>query len=955
MDLNEQNEQKGPEILDEYPQGTILPPLMLGGDVDVEALSDDQTVCVKHPLGYFKMGRERYEALNGAVDTDLTYVAADERMFYLRDGLYGEEGVKKWMREFDGDSELTKVLVAIIALEGRGGYVNGNELIDFLAGYFERFEGQRRGVVFGLLGNLSKKTKGSEFKYNIDRVGETYAWDENNDFCGCDDEVPGLRDFVEKGLEEVQKGVIEIRSSIIELVDEINDNPPNDYVEMAEICGRVNQILDHVEDEDVYQYLNEFRLKVKRMIYCNQTKNSRWTGFKWKDKETAKNNVDQTIRKYLGLPDVVPEKGSPEWNFFRGKLLSILGVDMEMLSLHLAYKPFRGTRFYGSFLEVLIDVFDEDYDIKDQLEKRRLRRVFTWSTKERTLDNVRSEVIDRLGLSEESPEFGSPEWLECRRKLLSITSRQMKSWGLKGSWSGGRWFVSFLDVLEAVFDEDYYVKDSLIARKDGRGLKLNKLRDVFGTCDDLTKISAKRLLISVFYRYPEGTVLSLSSLLDDIGHDLDGVDKSIFEMEVFQTLEKIVDDKFEVYGCRLKKHLLGYYMDYDRDQKDNPDFIFSSSSKWLSKIEGIDNVKGWVEGFTTEYFLSYYIASYLAVKGVNVFVSVDELYDEVSQIYYKKVRKDRFVNCIKWLVGATQEKSKDFIIVDKNGEFGLVKKASNYVDEKDVEFIDSDLCEENDFVEEDVPDELVSFAEYGEDVLKLIAGYRNGDRRMGNEFMRVSMEAARRWIRAWGYVQSVDMDELMQESLVYVMGIADKYDPKCGIAFWPYCYNRVRPLLSRFVKKHKKVVNVSYGHIDKVGRGEATHFELSLDEAFSSDTSGTLYNVLGVSDGGFSELEDASSLENIVLELRRLLFKLRRNSYSIEANLVIRRNANWAVHYLTTNKWVESGRFVSAGMNKGINYDELALQSGVSKSAVSHAIRGIVSDVLPKLRRMYDA
>ena len=207
MDLNEQNEQKGPEILDEYPQGTILPPLMLGGDVDVEALSDDQTVCVKHPLGYFKMGRERYEALNGAVDTDLTYVAADERMFYLKDGLYGEEGVKKWMREFDGDSELTKVLVAIIALEGRGGYVNGNELIDFLAGYFERFEGQRRGVVFGLLGNLSKKTKGSEFKYNIDRVGETYAWDENNDFCGCDDEVPGLRDFVEKGLEEVQKGV----------------------------------------------------------------------------------------------------------------------------------------------------------------------------------------------------------------------------------------------------------------------------------------------------------------------------------------------------------------------------------------------------------------------------------------------------------------------------------------------------------------------------------------------------------------------------------------------------------------------------------------------------------------------------------------------------------------------------------------------------------------------------
>jgi len=239
MDLNEQNEQKGPEILDEYPQGTILPPLMIGGDVDVESLSDDQNICVKHPLGYFKMGREYHASLNGNVDQELTYVAADGRMFYLRDGLYGEDGVREWMGQIEAyrknPSSLLSVFGALLLLEKEGRFVSLDEFLDLCSGYKNRSL-LRPTTTFRKLVEI---TSLDTFAYTLDVVGDSLSLRKNPDFGYVDGAVPSLRACVDEEFEnlssnDVFAGNIESFSKGVGvIVDELNASAPRNSFEIG--------------------------------------------------------------------------------------------------------------------------------------------------------------------------------------------------------------------------------------------------------------------------------------------------------------------------------------------------------------------------------------------------------------------------------------------------------------------------------------------------------------------------------------------------------------------------------------------------------------------------------------------------------------------------------------------------------------------------------------------------
>jgi len=520
----ELNEQKGPEILDEYPQGTILPSLMIGGDVDVESLSDDQTICMKHPLGYFKMGRERYEALNGAVDADLTYVAADGRMFYLKDGLYGEDGVREWMDTIGNIGDRNVTLAAIIALEEKGNYVLSDDVLSLL-GDHPCSDVENPSALTGALAALSVKTKRKIYRYTVEKIGSSFSVIDNFSFddIGMISDLPGM---VDEDVLKIKGVTGKFLNDVRGLVGEVVLEPPVNAFDMASYCGRVERLVSLVDGSaDFVKEVTRIRSDLRKFIVKLQRRIGVWSRLEWKTEKEAVSNVREVVSAYLDLPCDHYSLGDEELELWRAKILSLKIRDMTELGLRGAIDG-KGS-FFSSCSQVLVAAFDDDYGIAERVKPRR-----DWSTREKTLANVYEVLSKRLSIPDGSIEEFSDEWWEVRGRICSVVQANMFEWGLEAAFNNyNRFYNSHLDILIDLFDEDYSVKEVLDRRRAPVFLR-NRSREF------IINFSKKRIL----------SYLGISGESQDLEKVLELVYSDFVEMELVDAFadNKYFDDYFDL-------------------------------------------------------------------------------------------------------------------------------------------------------------------------------------------------------------------------------------------------------------------------------------------------------------------------------------------------------------------------------------------------------------------------
>lgn len=226
-------------------------------------------------------------------------------------------------------------------------------------------------------------------------------------------------------------------------------------VDLAALCHQVDlalePVLASVEDDSVRAGLAKELAGVRKRVAKVFLKQFKFPRLSWKDQDIALERIRNVFVARLGLPEEAPEAGSAEWEYCRDRIFSVTSDHFFDLKMG------RAIHVFGSHLEILKLVFDEDYQVAERLELRKYQ--FQWETEEQAFGNVRDEVSKRLGLPEVVPERGSEEWEACRTKIAALDMREVaRAWNLK-------WVTKFIpsvcEALIKVFDEDYDVKPLL--------------------------------------------------------------------------------------------------------------------------------------------------------------------------------------------------------------------------------------------------------------------------------------------------------------------------------------------------------------------------------------------------------------------------------------------------------------------------------------------------------------
>ena len=188
--------------------------------------------------------------------------------------------------------------------------------------------------------------------------------------------------------------------------------------------------------------------------------------FEWNSKKIVRKNVLDVLRKECGLPETPSPKGSEQWKSEREKILSIKNMDfLRWGIIHATHNE-----WFKNHMDVLISIFDEDYEIAQDMDKRRCGKKLSWRTHEDVVGNVKAVISQELTLPEILPEPLSPEWLKYRQAVLDITQKDFTRLGITAS-CGGRFFASYKVLLSEVFGDDYGIKGELLVTKPFGGKK----------------------------------------------------------------------------------------------------------------------------------------------------------------------------------------------------------------------------------------------------------------------------------------------------------------------------------------------------------------------------------------------------------------------------------------------------------------------------------------------------
>lgn len=196
---------------------------------------------------------------------------------------------------------------------------------------------------------------------------------------------------------------------------------------------------------DEYELKEIFESRKKELIYS------------WKRKDESINNVKTVISKELSLPEKASPKNSKEWIEERGKILSINVEFIKKFGLNginIAIK-----KWFNSYADIVIAAFDEDYEIKEEFEKRRSEKVYSWEDRDEVIKNVRAVLSEEFKIPEIAPERDSDEWKEIRAKILKIKVEDFYRLHIPRAFQS-KHFATFADLMEAVFDKEYDVKDA---------------------------------------------------------------------------------------------------------------------------------------------------------------------------------------------------------------------------------------------------------------------------------------------------------------------------------------------------------------------------------------------------------------------------------------------------------------------------------------------------------------
>ena len=268
----------------------------------------------------------------------------------------------------------------------------------------------------------------------------------------------------EDGLDAINEGAIAqawiIRERVIRVAQEIASRPPENMAQMGYYCHNLDDRLQSACDivamkrnkngKSLLSRLNKVRKRMRKAIIHAQRREKKWEQMEWGSREKNIDNVKKVVTAHLGLSKTPPPVGTPEWNEERGKILSIKSAHFQEWNLIASCN--NKNKFFSSHIDVLMAVFDDSYDIKDELQMRYNSGKHKWGTRQITIANVKERVSEELDLPGTPSPVGTPEWNEERGKILSIKFAQFREWNLIGSCNyNNEFFSSYIDVLIASF------------------------------------------------------------------------------------------------------------------------------------------------------------------------------------------------------------------------------------------------------------------------------------------------------------------------------------------------------------------------------------------------------------------------------------------------------------------------------------------------------------------------
>ena len=260
----------------------------------------------------------------------------------------------------------------------------------------------------------------------------------------------------------------DIRDELLNVIqfDYSDESLPGNMEEMGHLCSKIDEILhpvfyklEQINKRRSYKsklkQIQKSRLKIQKAIIQKQRKEKKWQGLKWPSKEQAIKNVQKVVRSYLNLPDTLPFRGSRLWEKCRQKIIGIKGKRKTLESWGLHDASYH--KWFHDVIDILIAAFDEDYDIKEELEKGKRKKIKCRSP-EQAIANVKTEVGKILQLPEKVSKKGTPEWKKNRQKIIDLKDKRkiLKKLGLNKVF---QWFDSAVEVFVAAFGKDYNIKE----------------------------------------------------------------------------------------------------------------------------------------------------------------------------------------------------------------------------------------------------------------------------------------------------------------------------------------------------------------------------------------------------------------------------------------------------------------------------------------------------------------
>ena len=170
--------------------------------------------------------------------------------------------------------------------------------------------------------------------------------------------------------------------------------------------------------------------------------------YDWKSRAETVNNVRIAIIEFLWLSEDIPKDSSDQWTKNQGLLKNINSSTFKQLWINSSYQK---NEWFNSYVDVLIAAFPE-YKLQDVIQYDNTWWVFSWTTREETIANVRLAILQNLWIKKVSDEWDG-EYQIRREQLLSIKFDDFVRLWIWNSVIKNNWFNSHLDLLIEAFPE----------------------------------------------------------------------------------------------------------------------------------------------------------------------------------------------------------------------------------------------------------------------------------------------------------------------------------------------------------------------------------------------------------------------------------------------------------------------------------------------------------------------